>query len=76
MDFTHECGFTEEALIEILKPYFEKIQISYEDTSFHSSIRKQIARHILLKLYQDGGIGTSYDKMWAQDIVAFARNVR
>lgn len=74
MDFTHECGFTEESLIEILKPYFKRIHISYEDTSFNISARKQIARYILLKLYQEGGIDISYEKMWSQDIIAFARN--
>ncbi len=38
MDFTHECGFTEESLIEVLKPQFQNIQISYEDTSYNNEI--------------------------------------
>lgn len=72
MDFTHECGFTEESLIEILKPHFKSIQISYEDTSYNTNMRRRIARYILWKLYHDGGIGISYERMWAQDIVVFA----
>lgn len=72
MDFTHECGFTKESLTEVLKPYFKKIQISYEDTFLHVNMKNKMARYILWKLYRNGGIGVSYEKMWSDSIVAFA----
>ena len=74
MDFTHECGFTKESLFEILRPYFKKIQFSYGDLEYTASMRMKIARYILWKLYQEGGICVSRERMWSRSVIAFASN--
>ena len=45
MDFTHENGFTEDSLIEVLKVHFDIVKISYGDLSRNNTLKQRISRY-------------------------------
>lgn len=76
MDFTHENGFTEDSLIEVLKTHFDKIKISYGDFTKNKTIKQKVSRYLLWKLYSESGVPTTMNQLFSREVIAYAYKKR
>lgn len=72
MDFTHENGFTEDLLIEVLKVHFEIVKINYGDLAKNHSVKQRLSRYFLWKLYSESGIPATQEQLFSREVIAYA----
>lgn len=72
MDFTHDIGFTRESLGQVMREYFDHVEVTPIDR-FKPKLKMRVARFILGKLLlwgdQEGGAGP----IWCRELMGTGR---
>jgi hypothetical protein len=76
MDFTHEGGFTQESLRQVLDLKFASIEIHPIDSIVIASPKQRIARRVLRWLIDHADYEAAQTPYWARSLLAVAQDPR